>query len=94
MVLLAIGRVCVKTTGSEAGRYCVVVDIKDDNYVIVSGPKSTSGVRRRACNIHHLEPLEIVVKIERGADDKALQTALDSAGLTERFRKRVTLSLE
>ncbi len=91
MVLFEIGRVCIKTTGREAGRYCVVVDLKDDNHVIISGPKNTSGVRRRACNIRHLEPLDIVVKIDRGADDTALQKALDSAGLTERFRKRITL---
>ncbi|MHA1242872.1 MAG: KOW motif-containing protein, partial [Promethearchaeota archaeon] len=33
MSVYDIGRVCVKTTGREAGRYCVVVDIIDKNYV-------------------------------------------------------------
>ncbi|MGC8543565.1 MAG: KOW motif-containing protein, partial [Vulcanisaeta sp.] len=27
-----IGRVCVKVAGREAGRKCVIVDIKDENF--------------------------------------------------------------
>ncbi len=51
------GRVCVKIAGREAGRYCAVLDVIDNNFVVVEGPK----VRKRKCNVAHLEPLKEVV---------------------------------
>lgn len=69
---MEIGRVCIKISGRETGRKCVIVDKIDDNYVLVSG----IGVRRRRCNIRHLEPLEEVVKIKKGAPDKEVEKAL------------------
>ena len=46
-----VGRVCLKTAGREAGRYCVVVKKMQDNVVLVTGPREISGVKRRKCNI-------------------------------------------
>jgi large subunit ribosomal protein L14e len=93
MSLYKTGRVCVKTMGREAGSFCVIVEKQEDNYVVISGPKHISGVRRRRCNTHHLEPLDIVVRITTGADDEAVEKAIESEGLTERFRKRVRLQM-
>lgn len=59
--MIDIGRVCLKVRGREAGRYCVVVDIIDEKFVIVDGD-----VRRRRVNIRHLEPTPIVLNIKRG----------------------------
>ncbi|HDJ97286.1 MAG TPA: 50S ribosomal protein L14e, partial [Thermofilum sp.] len=42
-----VGRICVKTMGREAGKKCVIVDIIDDNFVLITGPKAASGVKRR-----------------------------------------------
>ncbi|MGD2072281.1 MAG: 50S ribosomal protein L14e, partial [Candidatus Thorarchaeota archaeon] len=53
MSLYKTGRVCVKTMGREAGSFCVIVEKQEDNYVVISGPKHISGVRRRRCNTHH-----------------------------------------
>ena len=50
MSLYEIGRVCVKTVGREAGSHCVIVEVKDEGYVVVTGPKHLTGVRRRSCN--------------------------------------------
>lgn len=61
-MVLDIGRVCVKLRGREAGRRCVVVDIIDENFVIIDGD-----VKRRRVNIKHLEPLDIVLNIKKGA---------------------------
>jgi len=93
MTLYETGRVCVKTMGREAGRHCVVVEQMNGKYVIVTGPKSLSGVRRRSCNIRHLEPLDIKIDIKEGADDETVAKAIEAAGLTERFRERVRISL-
>ena len=73
--MIEVGTVCIKTAGREAGRYCVVVEKVDDNFVVVTGPKALTGVRRRKSNIAHLEPTKIKVKIEAKADDAAVESA-------------------
>ena len=83
----------MKTVGREAGSYCVIVEKKDDSYVVVTGPKHLSGVRRRNCNTRHLEPLETVLSIAADADDKAVEKAIEEAGLTEKFRTKIRLEM-
>ncbi len=87
------GRVCVKTMGREAGSLCVIVDVKDDSYVVVTGPKNLSGVRRRNCNTRHLEPLETILQLSPDADDKAVEKAIEEAGLIEKFRTKVRFEI-
>lgn len=82
-----IGRVCVKIAGREAGRKCVVVDIVDDNFVIVTGPKALTGVKRRRVNVKHLEPLPYKVELQRSASDEEVLKALEQAGLLDEMRK-------
>ena len=91
MKLYEIGRVCVKTTGRETGSYCVIIKEKEDSFVEITGPKNISGVRRRRCNIHHLEPLEIKIEIKSEADDEAVLKALEEADLIEKFRTKVRI---
>ena len=93
MTLYETGRICVKVVGREAGSHCVVVEQKEDNQVIITGPKHISGVRRRLCNIRHLEPLENTLEISAGADDEAVEKAIADAGLTEKFRTKIRLNL-
>jgi large subunit ribosomal protein L14e len=93
MSLYETGRVCVKTMGREAGSYCVVLEKKDESYVVVTGPKNLSGIRRRSCNIRHLEPLETVLTIASDADDEAVEKAIDEAGLTDKFRTKIRLEM-
>ncbi len=92
MTLYKIGRVCVKTVGRETGCYCVIVDEMEGRFVVVTGPKHVSSVRRRKCNIRHLEPMEMEIPIEKGADDSAVEKALEDAGLKEKFREKIRLS--
>jgi len=80
---IEVGRICVKIAGRESGRKCVVVDIIDDNFVLVTGPKSLTGVRRRRANIKHLEPTEAKISIPRGATDEEVLAALEGAGLKD-----------
>jgi large subunit ribosomal protein L14e len=67
-----VGRVCKKVTGREAGRTCVIVEQIDKNFVIVD----SLNVKRRRCNIRHLDPLEITVDIKEGASGKDVEKAL------------------
>jgi large subunit ribosomal protein L14e len=86
--MFEVGRVCVKTAGREAGRYCIVITKAKENLVLVSGPKSLTGVRRRKCNIDHLEPIMEKVKISADASDAEVAKAFDSAGLHEKLKIR------
>jgi len=69
MSVMDVGRVCVKLTGREAGGRCVIVDVIDRNYVMVTGPEELTGVRRRRVNLTHLRPLDETVDISRNASD-------------------------
>ena len=71
-----VGRVCVKLTGREAGSRCVIVDVVDRNYVIVTGPPEVTGVRRRRVNMSHLQALDEVVEISRNASDEEIAELL------------------
>ncbi len=70
---LSVGRVCVKQFGREAGKKCVIVDRVDKNFVLVAG------IRRRRCNVKHLDPTDTVLDIQQGASDADLKKALKKA---------------
>ena len=76
MPAFEVGRLCVKTTGRDAGKRCVIIDLMDKNFVLVTGPKNVSGVRRRRVNVNHLKPLEERIQIEKGATDEQIITLL------------------
>jgi large subunit ribosomal protein L14e len=93
MSLYEQGRICVKTMGREAGSLCVVIEKKDESYVLVTGPRQLSGVKRRNCNIRHLEPLETILTIAADADDETIEKAIEEAGLTDKFRTKIRLNI-
>ncbi len=70
MPAIEVGRVCVKVAGRELGRKCVIVDVMDKSFVVVTGPKKVTGVKRRRVNINHVAPTEDVIPIKRGASDE------------------------
>ncbi|MEM2440561.1 MAG: 50S ribosomal protein L14e, partial [Candidatus Bathyarchaeia archaeon] len=61
----------------------VIVDVIDKNFVLVTGPKNVTGVKRRRANINHLEPLAEKIDIKRGASDEEVIEALKAKGLLE-----------
>ncbi len=89
MPAIEVGRICVKIAGREAGRKCVIVDIIDENFVLITGPKEVSGVKRRRANINHIEPLDKKIDIKKGASDDEVLEALKNAGLIEFMKERI-----
>jgi large subunit ribosomal protein L14e len=55
----------------------------DKSFVLVTGPKKLTGVKRRRANINHLMPIEDKIDIKRGASDEEVTQAIETAGLTE-----------
>lgn len=83
------GRVCMKTAGREAGKYCVVLKKEEPGYVLITGPKVLTKVKRRKCNIHHLEPLVEKIKIKSEASDDEVMRALRDEKVFEKLGFRV-----
>jgi large subunit ribosomal protein L14e len=86
---IEVGRICVKLVGREAGRKCVIVDLADKSFVLVTGPKSVTGVRRRRANIGHVEPIQDKIDIKRGASDEEIAEALKAVGKLEAMAQPV-----
>jgi large subunit ribosomal protein L14e len=87
MPAIEVGRICVKITGRESGRKCVIVDLIDKNFVLVTGPKEITGIKRRRVNINHIEPTKDKIDIARGASDEDVVQALEAAGKTEEMKE-------
>jgi large subunit ribosomal protein L14e len=78
-----VGRICVKLAGREAGRKCVIIDTVDKSFVLITGPKNVSGVKRRRVNVNHLEPLQDKIDLKRGASDEEVSEVLKAADKLE-----------
>jgi large subunit ribosomal protein L14e len=89
MAVFEVGRVAVKTLGHEAGRYCVVVEVIDKNFVLVDG----LFVHRRRSNVAHLAPTKEKVELKKGASTEEVKKAVDKAKFTEKFKGKVALGL-
>ncbi len=72
--MFEVGRVCVKIAGRDAGQTAVVVDVVKDGYVLIDG-----NVRRKKCNVKHLEPLKDILKIKKGASTTDVHKAMISS---------------
>lgn len=92
-IMIEIGRIIVKTTGREALRKAVVVDIIDKNYVLITGPPSLSGVKRRRVNIGHLEPTKKKLDIKRQATDEDVLQAAKDAKLDDFIHEKLTINV-
>ena len=89
MPAMEVGRICVKVVGREAGKKCVIADVVDKNFVLITGPKTVSGIKRRRVNVNHLEPTGEKIDIKRGATDEEVTEALKAAGKLEEMAKLV-----
>jgi len=86
MPAIEVGRICVKQAGRECCSKCVVIDVMDKSFVLVTGPKNLTGVKRRRVNINHIMPLEDKIDVKRGASDDEVTQALEAAGKTAEMK--------
>ncbi len=80
---MKVGQICVKISGREANKKCVIVDIVDDTFVLIDG-----NVRRRKCNVKHLEPLDKVLKISKKASTAKVHEAMKKEKIEVIVRKQ------
>lgn len=82
--MIEIGRVCMKIAGRDAGKMVVVVDKVDDNFVMIDG-----NVKRKRCNVAHLEPLQEVLKIKKGASREEVLLEMKRAKIEIKEKEKV-----
>jgi len=80
--MFKIGMVCMKIAGRDAGNLCVVVELEKDGHVLIEG-----AVRRRKCNVKHLEPTGDDVKVKAAASHAEVMKALGLEPRTTKARK-------
>jgi large subunit ribosomal protein L14e len=80
MPAIEVGRICVKQAGRECCKKCVVIDVMDKSFALVTGPKKVTGVKRRRVNINHLMPTPEKIEVKRGASDDEVTSALQAEG--------------
>ena len=79
----------MKLNGRETGLKCVIVDVIDKNFVLVTGPQKLSGIRRRRTNVKHLEPTEDTLEIKKGASDEDVAKAIGRGKKADAFKEAV-----
>jgi large subunit ribosomal protein L14e len=83
------GRICMKTAGREAGRFCVVIGKEkkeEKDFVLVTGPKIVTRVRRRKCNVRHLEPTPMKIQIKDNATDNEVMKAYEKSEIYKKLK--------
>lgn len=80
--MIEIGRIVVKIAGRDAGKKGAVIDIIDKTYVLVDGQ-----IRRKRCNVTHLEPMSEKISIEKNASHEAVVSELKKAGINVAEKK-------
>ncbi len=89
MPAIEVGRICVKAAGRETGRKCIIVDVMDKSFVLITGPKKVTGVKRRRVNMNHIEALQDKIDVKRGASDEEVVATLETTGKLEEMAQIV-----
>lgn len=89
MVSLDVGTVCMKVAGREGGSVCCVVKPVDKTFVMITGPKPVTGIKRRRCNIEHLEPVGIKMDIKEDATDEEIIEAYKKSNVITKFNLKL-----
>ena len=74
-MVLDVGRVCMKIAGRDSNKIAVVIKKLDDNHVLIEG-----NVRRKKCNVKHLEPLNKILKIKEEETGDKIRELLEKEG--------------
>jgi large subunit ribosomal protein L14e len=89
MPAIEVGRICVKQVGRENGKKCVVIDVMDKSFVLVTGPRKITGIKRRRVNINHIMPLQDKIEVKRGASDEEVAQVLEATGKLQEMTQTV-----
>ncbi len=73
MAIMEVGRVCIKTTGKNAGKKVVVLKLDNKkNKALVEG----INVKRKKCNIRHLFPTKEKINVTENSSREEIIKAI------------------
>lgn len=81
--MIEVGRVCLKIAGRDSGNFAVVISAIDGNLVMIDG-----NVRRKKCNLKHLEPTSKLLEIKENAPTEQVLAAMKEAGIEVKEHKK------
>jgi large subunit ribosomal protein L14e len=61
----------------------------DKSFVLVTGPKKITGIKRRRVNINHIMPLQDKIEVKRGASDEEVAQVLEATGKLQEMTQTV-----
>ena len=82
-----IGRVCFINYGPDYGKLCVVLNVINGSYVLVTGPPSITGIKRQKINLKRLTLTDIVIKIFVDQRDKLVEKAWKEADVDTKWKE-------
>lgn len=85
-----VGRICVKTAGREAGLKCVIVEVAEKNFVVVTGPAEVNGFKRRKVNVMHLAFTPHQLNLGKNVSDERVIKALEEEKMLDFMKEKVT----
>lgn len=74
--MFEVGRLCVKIAGRDAGKKAVILEDSGKSLFLIDGE-----TRRRKCNMLHLEPLDQMLDIKKGASHADVKAAFEKLGM-------------
>src|SRR3989338_9919311 len=72
-----IGRLCTKLAGRESGRTAIIVEVLEGSFVVIDGQ-----VKRRRCNLQHLELFPQQFEIYKDASSAEISQLLEKEGIS------------
>ena len=78
-----LGRICYKIAGREGKRAAVIVNVLGNNFVEIDGQ-----VKRRRCNLSHLELTNTQLKIKKNISTDELKSLLKEQGIEVSYTKK------
>lgn len=81
--MIEVGRICFKIAGREAGKPVAIIDVIDKNYAMIDGL-----ARRKKCNISHLMPTDMILKIKKNAPTADVHKAMIEANIISEVPKK------
>lgn len=73
--MVEVGQLAIKIAGREAGKECIIVEVINNTTVLIDG-----NVKRRNCNLKHLELSSKIADIKKGASTDQVNNALKEFG--------------
>ena len=85
-----IGRVCFINYGEDEGKLCTIIDIIDQNWALVDGPRDQTGVHRQQYNFKRLSLTPFKLEIPRNARLSTLSKAFKAGDVLAKWAKTGT----